>query len=454
MTFTITKQKKKFYRDLGTLVLPITIQNLINAAVNSADVFMLGLVSQAALSAVSLANQIQFLTGGFFYGLGSATTMLVAQYWGRRDKKSIQAVMGIALKISLGVMLLVSVLTIGAPRAIMTLFTNDQELIGIGASYLRLIGFSYLMMGISQVYEVTMRSMERAAFATACSSVALVLNICLNAVFIFGLFGAPKMGVTGVAVATLIARSVELILCLADAVISHTLQYEAGILFGRHPALRKDFLRFAAPALVNDLSWSAAFSTYSIILGHMGADVVAASAVATTVRDLFTTVCYGMGSAGTVLLGKELGENRMEDAKSNASSLCHVTLVVSALLGLCIILARPLIFRIFVLSDTARDYLNFMLLVSSYYVVGQAMNTLVIAGVFRAGGDSKFGMICDSVTMWCIAVPLGFFCAFVLKVPVKVEYFILCLDEFWKMPVVYKNYKNYHWLKNITREYE
>lgn len=450
----MTEQKKDFYRNLRKLVIPIALQNLINASVNSAGVFMLGTISESALSAVSLANQVQFLTGGFFFGLSSATIMLASQYWGRDDRKSIQAVMGIALKLCITVMALITIMTTFAPKAIMTLFTNDSNLIGIGAGYLRIVGFSYLIAGISQIYEATIRAMERAQFSTICSSVALGLNIFLNAVFIFGLMGAPKMGVQGVAISTLIARIVELLLCTADAFLSHSLDYRFSILFGPHPALRKDFLHFAAPALINDLSWSAAFSTYSIILGHMGADVVAASSVATTVRELATTLCYGLSSAGTVLLGKEMGDDRMDEAKSNASSLCHVTLVISILLGLCIFLSRPVIFRIFTLSDNARDYLDFMLWISSYYVIGQAMNTLVIAGIFRAGGDSRFGMICDTVAMWCVMVPVGFFCAFVLKVPVKVEYFILCLDEFIKMPVVYKNYKNYHWLKNITRKYE
>lgn len=456
MTRTIFRPKHQFYQKLWQLALPMILQNLISAAVSSADVLMIGYVSENALSAVSLANQLQFLLSGFLFGINSANTMLVSQYWGRGDRKSIQAVLGITLKITLVVTAAVAGAAIFAPQAVMRVFTPDAELIATGAQYLRIIGIAYILMGISAVYEYTMRSMERARLCTALTCTALVLNICLNGVFIFGLFGAPKLGVIGVAVATVIARTVELILCLLDAVHSKVLDYSVDVLLGSHPKLMRDFIHYAVPALLNDMVWTAAYSTYSIIFGHLGSDVVAANAVAGTIRQLCTTIAYGMGAAGTVLLGKELGENHMEEAKHDASSLCHVSLLVGAVTGAVILLARPLVFQIYGQSLTAqgKDYLNFMLMVSSYYVVGQIINTLAIAGIFRAGGDSRFGMYCDTICMWVIAVPVSFLCAFVLKLPVKWVYFVVCLDEFYKIPVVYRHYKKYGWLKNITRAYE
>lgn len=454
MEAVVKLRKKQFYHNLWRLALPIVLQNLISAAVNSADVLMLNYVSDEALSAVSLANQLQFLLTGFFFGIASANAMLVSQYWGKGDRKSIQAVMGIALKISLCATALVAGAAILLPGLVMRIFTPDDGLIRIGADYLRIVGISYLLMGISQVYECTMRSIERAQLSTAITSTALVLNIFLNAVFIFGLFGAPKLGVIGVAVATVIARAVEVGLCLLDAVRSKVLDYSREVLLGAHPLLFRDFVRYAVPALLNDMVWTLAFSTYSIIFGHLGSDVVAANAVASTVRTLCTTVCYGMASAGTVLLGKSIGDNRMEEAQSNASTLCHLTLGFGVITGLFILLIRPLVFQVFTLTPEGMNYLNFMLIISSYYVIAQEINTLVIAGIFRAGGDSRFGLICDAVDMWLVAVPVSFFCAFVLKLPVKWVYFVICLDEFYKIPIVYRHYKKYGWLKNITREYQ
>ncbi len=447
-------ENKRFYKSLMALVLPITLQNFITNAVNSADVFMLGYVGQTELSAVSLANQFQFLLSGVFFGISSAVVMLASQYWGKKDTNSIQAVMGIAIKIAFVITGLLAVGSVCMPQTMMRIYTNDETLIAIGTSYLRIVGMSYVCMSFSQVYLCALRSMERAQMSTAISAAALLSNIVLNAVFIFGLGGAPKLGVIGVAVGTTTARVLELLLCFADAIRGKIFRIDLKIMFGKHKLLFADFCKYAIPALINDFAWTLAFSMYSVIMGHMNADVVAANSVVTTVRNLCMIMGFALGSGASVLLGIEIGEGRLEDAKRDARKSCHVTLLVGIATGILILLLRPVVFMCFSLTERAADYLNFMLWISAYYVVGQAMNTLLIAGVFRAGGDSKFGMFCDIIVMWCISVPLGFLCAFVWNLPPMVVYFILCLDEFWKIPAVYIHYKKFGWLKDITRELE
>ncbi len=447
-------ESRRFYHALASLVIPITIQNFITNAVNSADVFMLGYVGQTELSAVSLANQFQFLLSGVFFGISSGVTMLASQYWGKKDTNSIQAVMGIAIKIAFVITTVLAVGALTVPAALMRIYTNDEVLISIGAGYLRIIGVSYICMSFSQVYLCALRSMERAPLSTLISTTTLLMNIVLNAVFIFGIGGAPKLGVMGVAIGTVTARIAELLLCLADAVRGKVFSLDLKIMFGRHKLLFQDFFKYAVPALINDCAWTVAFSLYSAIMGHMNADVVAASSVASTVRNLCTILCFALGAGASVLLGNEIGEGKLEVVKRDARRSCLVTLAVGILTGIVLLLIRPLVFMFFSLTERASGYLDFMLLISAYYVVGQAMNTLLIAGIFRAGGDSRFGMICDIIVMWVISVPLGFISAFVLKLPPMAVYFILCLDEFWKIPVVYRHYKSFRWLKDITREWE
>ncbi len=447
-------ESKRFYQSLMALVLPITLQNFITNAVNSADVFMLGYVGQTELSAVSLANQFQFLLSGVFFGISSAVVMLASQYWGKKDTDSIQAVMGIAVKIAFVITGLLAIGSVCMPETLMRIYTDNEMLISIGTSYLRIVGISYVCMSFSQVYLCALRSMERAQISTAISAVALLSNIVLNAVFIFGIGGAPKLGVIGVAVGTTTARVLELLLCLADAVRGKIFRINLKIMFGKHKMLFADFCKYSIPALINDFAWTLAFSMYSVIMGHMNADVVAANSVVSTVRNLCMIMGFALGSGASVLLGIEIGEGRIEDARRDARKSCYVTLVVGIATGILILLLRPLVFMCFSLTDRAEGYLNIMLWISSYYVVGQAMNTLLISGVFRAGGDSKFGMICDIIVMWGISVPLGFLCAFVWNLPPMAVYFILCLDEFWKIPAVYVHYKKFGWLKDITREYE
>lgn len=446
-------ERKELYKGLLALVIPIAIQNLLAALVNSADVLMLGYVGQDELAAVSLASQYMFVLWGFFFGINSATTLMNSQYWGKGDLKAIQAIFGIALKLSLIITIIISAGCIFFPRNLMLLYTDNEGLIEIGSSYLKNIGISYLLMSFGQCYMCTLRSVEKATKSTVISSITLIINVLLNAVFIFGLFGAPKLGVVGVAIATTISRIIELIICLTDYILGTIFKPDLKLLLGFHKDLTMDFVKYAGPALVNDLSWTLAFSSYSIILGHLNKDVVAASSVATTIRDIFTTVCFGLSAGGTVILGKELGCNKLDLAKRDASRLCWITLIFTSFMGLLIVLFRHPCMNLFTsLSATAYDYLDKMLIISGYYVIGQAMNTLVIAGIFRSGGNTKFGMICDTITMWCVSVPLGFLTAFVFKWPPMAVYFILCLDEFWKIPVVYKYYKSYKWLNNITKD--
>lgn len=447
-------ERKELYKALLVLVIPIAIQNLLNSLVNSVDILMLGSVGQDELSAVSLANQYMFILWGFFFGINSATSLMNSQYWGKGDKRAIQAIFGIAFKLSLVITTIVSIGCIVFPEALMTLYTDEKVLIPIGASYLRTIGISYVLMSFSQAYLCTLRSIEQARKSTILSTITVAINVVLNAVFIYGLFGAPKTGVIGVAIATVIARVIELLICLADYFSGKVFKPDMKLLLGHNGVLMKDFVKYAGPALINDLSWTLAFSSYSIILGHLNNDIVAASSVATTLRDLFTTACFGISAGGTVILGKELGSNQLEKAKRDGDLLCHVTLIFTIIMGLILVAVRHPMMSLFTqkLTETAYGYLDLMMLISGYYIIGQAMNTLVIAGVFRAGGNTKFGMICDTICMWGVSVPLGFITAFVLKWPPMVVYFILCLDEFWKIPVVYWYYKKYKWLNNITRE--
>ena len=313
----ITKDNTStFYKDMIRLALPIVMQNLITTAVSSADVVMLGFVSQTALAAGSLASQIMFILNLVYTGISSGIIMLAAQYWGKKDTRTIEKIMGIGMRLSILISLLFFILALFSPSLLMHIFTNDSSLFGPGETYLRIVSFSYLFMSISQVYLCTMRTIERVIFATVVNGTALVLNIVLNAVFIFGLFGLPKMGIAGVALATTIARFVELSLCIMDTLRFKTLRFRPITIFQHHRLLFADFIRYSLPAFGNEVAWGVAFSTYSVIMGHLGSDMVAANAVVVVARNLGTIVCFGIANAGAILLGKSIGAGRMELAVS------------------------------------------------------------------------------------------------------------------------------------------
>ena len=441
-----------FYRQIFKLVLPIVIQNLLSAAVSSADVVMLNYVGQSSISAVSLASQYANVLFMVFYGLGTGATMLCAQYYGKGDMKAIQVVEGIALRFSLGFAMLFAGAAFFFPEGMMRLFTNDGELIAIGASYLRFMSVSYLCWGIIEVYLAVLRSIGRVTVSTAMNVLAFSLNIVLNAVFIFGLFGAPKLGAMGVAIATSASRLIELAACFAVSAASRDIKLDFRYLFARNRPLFSDFVRLSLPALGNDISWSVAFSMYSVIMGHMGTDAVAANSFVVVVRNFGTILCFGMASAGGILLGNVIGEGKLEEARADAGKLMKLTVLTGAIGGLIVLAATPFVLKYATLTENAMHYLKYMLLINTYYVMGAAVNTTLIAGVFRAGGASRFGFICDTIDMWCYAVPLGFLAAFALKLPVLWVYFLLCTDEFVKWPWVIRHYRSGKWLNNITRD--
>ncbi len=450
---TAKETPSSFYKDMFRLAFPIVIQNLITTAVSSADVVMLGWVSQTALSAGSLASQIMFILNLVYAGISSGIGMLAAQYWGKRDIRRVEEIMGIGLKLSIPVSFLFFVLACFFPQILMMIFTSEQELIQEGIPYLKIVGISYLFMSVSQVYLCTMRSVERVVFATFTNASALILNICLNVVFIFGLFGLPQMGIVGVALATTIARGVELLLCMGDNCRFREIRLNLQLLLRHNQVLFQDFLRYSLPAFGNEVCWGLAFSMYSVIMGHLGSDMVAANAVVIVARNLGTVVCFGIANAGAILLGIAIGAGHMERVKADASRFCRITFLGGIVGGVLIFLLRPVFMNMADLTEVSKGYLRGMLFINMYYVLGQAMNTTLICGVFRSGGDSRWGFVCDIIDMWLFSVPLGFVSAFVLSLPPLTVYFLICLDEFVKMPFVYRHYKSYRWLKNITREF-
>ena len=445
-------QSSEMTKKILKLTLPIVIQNLLSAAVSSADVIMLNYVGQSSISAVSLAAQYTNILFMVYYGLGTGATMLCAQYYGKKDLQAIRVIEGIALRFSMGISALFSLLVLICPDALMKLFTNDAELIALGTVYLRVMSVTYLCWGVTEVYLSILRSIGRVQVSMMLNILAFSLNILLNAVFIFGLFGAPKLGVLGVAIATAASRVVELAACIIVSLCSKEIRLNPMYMFISNKVLLGDFIRLSLPALANDVVWGTAFSMYSVIMGHLGNDAVAANSLVSVVRNFGTTFCFAIASGSSILLGNIIGENRMEDARVCAGKAMKLTVLSGALGGVIILCATPFVLRFADLTDTAMHYLKYMLLINSYYVMGAAVNTTLIAGVFRAGGDSRFGFICDTIDMWCYAVPLGFLAAFVFRLPVLWVYFLLCTDEFVKWPWVIRRYKSEKWLNNITRE--
>lgn len=442
------ERKRSLRKEIVRLALPIALQQFMTALVGACDAIMLGKLSQDAMSAVSLATQVTFVFNLFMFAFMAGENMFVAQYYGKGDYTGISQVFSLVTKICGCIAVIFLAGTLFFPEQLMRILTNEETLIVLGSEYLRVIGISYVFSGIAQTFLAIMKNCGAVNMSTLINGVMVILNIALNAVFIFGLSGFPKMGIKGAALATVLATvmqflwSVGYVLCRIRAV-KFSLRSCEKKLFGR-------FWQKTVPLLINNLAWGIGFSMYSVIMGHLGTDAVAANGIANISKNLVVCFCLGLGNAGSIIVGNRLGADRLQEAKEAGGTLTKTAIIAGIVSGLVLIALSPFITKMVDLTPTARGYLQKMLLISSYYIAGKSVNCMTIGGIFAAGGDSKFGMLCDSVTLWCIIVPLGCICAFILKLPVMVVYFVLNLDEIIKLPVVYKHYKKYKWIKNLT----
>ena len=426
-------KETSFRKKLISLILPMTLQNFVFALVPVSDAIMLLFLSQDSMAAVSLATQVVLVLTLFTMTITAGGSMFAAQYWGKGDNKSIEKVFGYMFALSLPVVIIFFCCGMFMPEGVMRVFTNEPELIANGIPYIRIASFSYVFMTFASVFETLLKNVGFVKECTIASVVIVFLNIILNAILIFGLLGAPRMGSAGAALATTISNGVGFLLCIIFILVKTKLRLKIRNIFRADLDLRQRTM-------------------ITVIMGHLGSDAAAANGIAAIVKDLVSCLCYAIAGGSVIIIGNELGANRLEKAKEYGDKLFKITVISGIILGLIAAVSAPLVLYFVNLTETAEHYLFIMLLMCSYYILGRSINSTLISGIFSAGGDTKFGFICDTVTMWAFIVPLGYIAAFKLNLPVMVVYFILNLDEIIKIPVVIAHYKKYKWVKNIINE--
>lgn len=444
-------KRKEFYRNLTRLALPIMMQSLMLASVAAGDALMLGKIAQDEMTAVSLATQIQFVQNMFLGAIATAGAILGAQYWGKGDRRTLENIFNMILRFC-GIVSVIFFLACELmPGQLMRIFANDASLISIGSSYLRIAGWSYLLTGISQCYLTMMKVSDHVKPGALISSCAVLLNIALNAVFIFGLLGAPRMQAKGAALATTISRMVELALCIAVSSKASYIRPVLSRFINQSKQLKTDFLRQCLPLLGGSLCWGVGFTSYTAIMGHMGTDAAAANSVAAVVRDLICCMCNGIGSAAGIMVGNELGAGRLDLGKAFGIKLKNISYIIGFLSTALVLAVTPFILNMVVLTDQAKEYLTGMMVIMSFYMIGRCVNTVTINGVLDGGGDTIFDLYSLIVCMWIIAIPLALAGAFVFHWHPLAVYACTCLDEVGKIPWVMARFRKYKWVQDLTR---
>lgn len=452
MFFKFLFGDKVFNKKLFALALPISLQNLMLALVAAADAVMLGKLNQDAMASVSLATQIQFIQNMFVTAICFGIGVLGAQYWGKKDTAVLGKIFGSSVRDSLFISLMFFIGCRFFPEKLMKLFASDPILINNGVEYLKVASWSYLIVGISQCYLAIMRVTEHAVYSAWISSVTVVLNIILNAVFIFGFCGVPAMGIKGAALATLSACIFELVWCIGTTFGKSFIKLKIKNMVIIDRALLFDFWKYTAPILGAFMLWGVGFTAYTALMGHMGRDAAAANAIAAVVRDLMCCLCNGVAGGSGIIIGNELGAGNLGKGKLYGQKAMLMSFVIGVFSAFMILGTLPVVLNFVKLTEDARYYMIWMFVIMSVYMIGRCVCTVTINGVFSAGGDTMFDPVSLLVCMYGIALPCAFIGAFYLHLPVLVIYACTCLDEVGKIPWVVYHFCKYKWVRNITRD--
>ncbi|MCM1252546.1 MAG: MATE family efflux transporter [Clostridium sp.] len=445
-------ERKDFYKELLALAIPIGLQNLLVALIGASDALMLGRLTQDAVAAVSLANQIAFIMNLFIGAIVGGGGVLIAQYWGKNDKNMVKNLFCMLMKWAFAISFFFFALAMFTPRILMRIYTPEEELIQIGASYLRIVSFSYLFNGVTQCYYLVMKVEGKAAKSVIISVFTLITDVVIDFFLIYGIAGVPKLGANGSAYSTVVVELVALIWCMAESFKKDNIRPDRQALRWFSAEITKDLLKISVPMLGSSLAWGLGFSMHSFIMGHLGSDATAAASITSVAQELITCVCKGISAGAGIMVGKLLGQNLFDKAKAYGKKFCHISFATGALHMLLLCILGPVVAKFFVLSETAKQYLIIMLFFSGVYVFAYSINTIIVYGVFPAGGDSRYDAVSVFFASWCFALPLALLGVFLFHLPVMAIYILMNADEIVKLPWLYPRYKKYLWLNNLTRE--
>lgn len=445
---------REFYKQLFTITIPIAMQNLISFGLNMVDTMMLGSLGEKQISASAIANQPYFIFTVFMFGLASGASVLTAQYWGKGDTAAIGRIMSLAIRASVLFSLFFAFCVLLFSESVIRIYTPDNDVIILGSQFLRIIGVSYILSAISTTYLYILRSIENVKIPLLINFISFVVNIVFNWILIFGNCGFPKMGIKGSAAATLIARVTELIFALIYArFFDKKLRMKVSDFFKVDKQLLRDFIRYSLPVVVNETLWAVGTSIQSVIIGHISSQAVAANSIAGVIQRLAIVLIMGVANFTAIAVGKQIGAGNIRKAKQYAVTLIVLSVGLGVFSSAFILAMREPFLSIYNVSGVTREYALEIMGVYSFSTLFMCFNYTNIIGVLRGGGDTRFAMYADLLTLWFISLPLGFAATFVFKLPLPVVFLLLTIDEPTKVFIGLPRFLSNKWIRNVTRQF-
>ncbi len=445
-------EKKQFNKELRTLAVPLALQQLLNALVGATDALVLGRLTQEAIAAVSLANQVSFVMSLFNGSVIGAIGILVAQYWGKQDYGRARRFLGMAIRYVAGISILFSAAAFCFSEELMRIFTPEEALIAIGGEYLKIVSVSYLLTGLSQCFLLAMKISGCAKMSVWISAVTVAVDVVADIFLVYSWGSWQGLGANGTAWSTIAVETIALAWCILWSLRVKEVRLGSAELTGFTKEFEQDLWRLIPGMLISSLSWGLSISLHSVIMGHLGTDAAAAYSVTTVALQLIQCLGHGLGSGAGIMIGGLLGSNELDKAKKYGRQFWRVSAVAGIINVGLIAVVGPLVYFFYVLEPLAKEYLVGMLLFTALYLFAFSYNTIITCGVFPAGGDAKYDAISVVLATWCFSIPLALLGCFVFDWPVMAVFIVMRLDEIVKVPFIKGRYKKYIWLTNLTRE--
>ncbi len=456
-TMIITEKSKfikdrTFYKTLLLISVPIIIQNIIVFMTQMLDTIMLGALGEVSMTAAALGSQPFFIFNMLTFGVGSGAAVLTSQYWGKKEIEPIKKIISMIMMFAIVMGILMCILVFNYPKQIMSLFTNDLEVIEKGAKYLKIICFIYPMMGFVNVYYISMRSVETVMIAMVSNLAAMVTNGVLNYVFIFGKFGAPEMGVEGAALATVIARAVDLSIAVFHMFfIDKRLAFKPSDFIKKDKRLFFDLVKVSSPVIANELMWASGISVQAAILGRISTTAVAANSIISVIQQMATVVVFGVAGSSAVLIGKAIGEGNYQDARNKGYTFNIISIFTGIVVSCMILISKNFAIEFYNVSANVKELAHSMVYVTAVTGFFLSIAATGVVGVLRGGGDTKYSLYIEAISLWGIAVPFAYIAAFVLKWPPILVFVAMKIDEPVKTVLYLIRMRGGRWINNVTR---
>jgi len=441
---------KYFFRSMMAIALPLALQNLIQSGLNMIDTLMIGQLGETEIAAVALSNQIFFLLVLLIFGISSGASVFSSQYWGNKNIKGVRETLALSLIIS-GVSALI--FTVGAvffPEFILSIYSKDPEVVRIGASYLRIVGLSYLFTSITFTFSASLRSTEKVKLSTTVAAVSITINTVLNFFLIFGIGPFPALGVEGAAIATVIARTSETILLLLYV---YKKKYPSAIAFTDLFKISRKFtgryFKTSLPVILNEIFWSVGITTINVVFARISTEALASYSISDTIIKLFLIFFFGTSSACAVMVGNRIGAGEEKQATYYAHSYGLIGPVLGICIGIILFPIAGLLPELFNISSEAKKGVSSILRILTFYLPFKIFNWHMVVGILRSGGDTKFSLYMEAGGIWLIAVPAAFITGLVFHLPIPVIYAALSLEEIFKFILSLSRLKSGKWMKRV-----